>query len=181
MGVAEQAAAFVASLEKTARKGKANGYCPLGADSKVPAENLPVAGDAGWVVGEYKAVDPSVTMPAGWYAADGETHNGFATLNLNGGKFVKGGTAAGAGGASTHQHDAVSAGTPEGTVAQIEATQDVGLAQPNLTAPSQTYAANTHTHPAPTFSGSALGTHQHASASSEPPYLVLKWWCYCGE
>lgn len=168
------------TAQQVAERGAASGYCPLDADAKVPAGNLPESVGAGWVIGEYKAMDPSVTeMPAGWYAADGAEHNGFTPLNLNAGKFVKGGTEAGSGGGATHQHDAISAGTPAGSVSAIAQTEDVGTpAGAGGTMP--TYAAQTHTHPAPTFSGSALGTHQHAAASSEPAYVVLKWWCYCG-
>ena len=65
-----------------------------------------------------------------------------------------------------HQHDAVSAGTPSGTVgsiiASLTATLRNGTAIGNV-------AAATHTHPAPTFTGNALATHQHAAISAGTP------------
>jgi len=106
---------------------------------------------------------------------------------------------------ATHQHDAVSAGTPAGTVSQPTFTGTQGTTSANSGAAvkvgtsSSNASPTAHTHtltPAgtvsqPTFSGSALGTHQHAAASAGTPsgtntpgaatsvvqpYLVVNFW-----
>ena len=97
-------------------------------------------------------------------------------------------TAEETGGAKTHTHaagtlatSADTAGTPAGTVAAIDATADAG-AQASLGL-GAVFAFNSHTLPAPTFTGSALGGHGHtvasgatASGSSLPPYITAYLW-----
>lgn len=66
---------------------------------------------------------------------------------------------------------AVSAGTPAGTVSPITAT--ALAADLVLTGATFKVADNAHTHPAPTFTGSALATHSHTQgtlANSAPTF-----------
>jgi len=89
---------------------------------------------------------------------------------------------------ATHQHDAITAGTPAGTISAISATQTSAGKKGTSTAE---LATNVHTHPAPTFMGTAMGTHQHAAISAGTPsgtntagsatsvvqpYLVVRFW-----
>jgi hypothetical protein len=67
---------------------------------------------------------------------------------------------------ATHQHDAITAGTPAGTVAAISASQTSAV---KIGTSASSAAASGHTHPAPTFTGTALGTHQHAAITAGTP------------
>ena len=105
--------------------------------------------------------------PAGTVAAP--TFTGSAATST----AVSGGTPAGTNSAptftgsalGTHNHTisgstaAITAGTPSGTVGAIAATATAALT--SAAAAGQNTANNTHTHPAPTFTGNALGTHLH--------------------
>lgn len=57
----------------------------------------------------------------------------------------------------------VSAGTPAGTVSTIAATGDAGV---KIGTSGVSGAALTHTHPAPTFTGSGMATHQHSTTAT---------------
>jgi hypothetical protein len=181
MTVYEQAnakSAAISTAQQEAEKGQANGYCPLGADAKVPAANLPAGSGGGYIVGEVRWFVTAASIPAGGYLCDGTEHNGVTTPNLIG-KYVRSASSAGGtGGSATHQHAAISAGTPAGAVSTIAATSTPGI---NATvSPGSGFAAQTHDHPAPTFTGSALDSHQHAAANGEPPYYELMPYEYCG-
>lgn len=67
---------------------------------------------------------------------------------------------------ASHQHDAISAGTPAGTISAISATATGAV---KIGTSTSSAAANSHTHPAPTFTGTPLGTHQHAAISAGTP------------
>ncbi|HUU82603.1 MAG TPA: hypothetical protein VM243_03770 [Phycisphaerae bacterium] len=137
-----------------------------------------------WIIGEYRLFDARAEIPAGWYFADGGIYNGHVTDDWRD-KVVRGSDTeaniGAAGGSDSHQHAAVSAGTPSGSVGAIVASEDT----PEPVDPAGglepvQVAASGHGHPAPAFSGSPLATHQHASASSLPAYRKAGWYCYCG-
>jgi hypothetical protein len=67
---------------------------------------------------------------------------------------------------ATHQHAAITAGTPAGTVAAIDAS---GTAAVKIGTGAANAAAKAHTHSAPAFTGSALGAHQHAAITAGTP------------
>ena len=67
---------------------------------------------------------------------------------------------------ATHQHNAITAGTPAGTISAISATETSAGKKGTSTAE---LATNAHTHPAPTFTGDALATHQHAAITAGTP------------
>jgi len=129
-----------------------------------------------WLLGELKAMPPAVvTMPDGWYMADGGLHNSYQTIDMVG-YYAKGGMTAATGGALTHQHPAMTAGTPAGTVGAIAA-----VSIPEQKGLSGSGASGIdHAHPAPSFTGSELPAHQHDAGSSEPPHQAVKWWQFCG-
>jgi hypothetical protein len=169
---------LIDTAQQLSARGQANGYCPLGADAKVPSAYLPAGGGADYIVGEVRWFATSANIPAGWYLCDGEAHNGITTPNLIGKYLKSASTAGGTGGSATHQHAAASAGTPAGTVGTIPATEGLGIGA--TASPGASYAAQEHTHPAPSFTGSALATHQHDAANGEPPYYELMPYEYCG-
>jgi hypothetical protein len=67
---------------------------------------------------------------------------------------------------ANHQHNAISAGTPSGTVGSIAGTQTAAV---KVGTSGANAAAQTHTHAAPSFTGDALATHQHATISAGTP------------
>lgn len=71
------------------------------------------------------------------------------------------------GGAKTHQHAAISAGTPTGSVPD-HATQ---VTAAGAGAPVTYVSSKGHT-----FSGSPMASHQHAAASNVMPYFVVYMW-----
>lgn len=60
---------------------------------------------------------------------------------------------------------AVSAGTPAGTVGAIAATATAAIVS-SVAGSGNNLANNSHTHPAPTFTGSALASHSHGLTGS---------------
>lgn len=66
----------------------------------------------------------------------------------------------------THQHAAITAGTPAGTNGTVAASLTGCLGSSSL---GTTYAACAHTHPGPTFTGTQMGTHQHAAITAGTP------------
>jgi len=180
---AQQAAALKVKIDGAQQKSeraKVNGYCDLDGTGKVPAARLPSGGGGGdgYIVGEVRWFATSANIPAGWYLCDGSAHNGTTTPNLIGKYLKSAASAGGAGGSATHQHAAISAGTPAGTVGGIAATQDIGIGA--AAGPGSGFATNAHTHLAPSFAGDALAPHQHAAANGEPPYYELMPYEYCG-
>ena len=176
---AQQAAALKAKIDgaqQKVEKAKANGYCDLDGTGKVPVARIPVGGGGGeaFPIGSvFLAVvdtNPGTLLGYGtWSAiAAGKVLVGLASGDPD---FD---TVEETGGAKAHQHDSLSAGTPSGSVSGIAATGGVGLGA--TASPGSAYAAQTHTHPAPSFSGDALGSHQHAAASNLPPYFVVYAW-----
>jgi len=135
----------------------------------------------GFIVGEYRLFDARAVVPAGWYFADGGTYNGHVTDDWRN-KVLRGSDTEAnigdTGGADSHQHAAVSAGTPSGSVGSVAATSTPGInASVSI---GNGFAAQTHDHPAPSFTGAALATHQHAAADNIPAYRKAGWYCYCG-
>lgn len=61
-----------------------------------------------------------------------------------------------------------SAGTPAGTISAISASATAALT--TAASSGQSTANNSHTHPAPTFTGSAMSTHSHSV-----PAEVISW------
>jgi len=175
---AQQAAALKAKIDgaqQRSERGQASGYCDLGADGKVPAARLPAgsAGEAFPIGSVFLAVvstNPATLLGYGTWAAIAA---GKVLVGLDAGD-VDFDTAEETGGAKTHQHDGLSAGTPSGSVGGIAATGGVGLGA--TASPGASYAAQTHTHPAPSFAGNALASHQHSAASNLPPYFVVYVW-----
>jgi len=89
---------------------------------------------------------------------------------------------------ASHQHAAISAGTPAGTNGTVAAS---GSAVVKVGTSTSSAAASGHTHSGPTFTGSPMATHQHdgitagtpsgtntpgAATSVVQPYLVVYMW-----
>ncbi len=98
---------------------------------------------------------------------------GVAKTNITGALTQSGGsinyTPAGtnsttSGGTPAGTNSSDSAGTPAGTVSAIAATATA--TQATLSAVGQNTADQVHTHPAPTFTGDALGNHAHTFTGS---------------
>lgn len=108
------------------------------------------------------------SIPTGWALCDG----GGGRPDLRD-KFIKGWAAGvdpgGTGGAATHTHAAHSY-TPAGTNAAIAASATAG-ALLTISAGSDV-AVETHTHPAPAFTGTPASL-THDTPNSEPPYYKL--------
>lgn len=106
-------------------------------------------------------------IPAGWALCDGA--NGTPDLRD---RFVKGAAAGqdpgATGGALTHTH-ADHNYTPTGTVAGIAGTA-TGAVKVGTSASNA--AAQTHTHPAPAFTGTPAPL-AHDAPNHEPPYFKL--------
>ena len=96
--------------------------------------------------------------------ADGTTTN-VTVPNVTTPAYLKGGITAAAVAAASGLTTSVSGGTPAGTVSAIAATATAPLT--TLNAVGQDTADNAHTHPAPTFTGSALAGHDHGPNSLE--------------
>lgn len=178
---AQQATALrtkIDGAQQRSERAAVSGYCDLDSTGKVPAARLPAGAVGGYIVGEVRWFATSASIPAGWYLCDGNAHNGVTTPNLIGKYLKSAATAGGTGGTSTHQHDEITAGTPTGSVGAIAQTQTPG--QGSTGTPGTSFAAKNHTHSAPSFTGDALGTHQHAAANGEPPYYELMPYEYCG-
>jgi|SRR6266850_1937841 len=107
------------------------------------------------------------SIPTGWALCDG----GGGRPDLRS-KFVKGAAAAVdpgvTGGAATHTH-ASHSHTPAGTVSAVSATATAGV---SIGALGTTAADNTHTHPAPTFTGTPA-TLTHDTVNSEPAFYSV--------
>ena len=131
------------------------------------------------------------SIPAGWALCNGtlgtpdlrdrfivgarQDNAGVANTNITGALTQSGGsinyTPAGT-------NSTTSGGTPAGTVAAIAATGDAATTVDNdLAASTVGVAAQTHTHPAPAFTGSALAVHGHTftgtAATIVMPYYTL--------
>jgi hypothetical protein len=131
-------------------------------------------GDTGaagpYIIGEVRWFATAANIPAGWYLCDGSAHNGVTTPNLIG-KYLKSAAAAGgAGGASTHQHDGISAGTSAGSISAHAKASGTDF-------PTAGALGKYGDH---TFSGGLMPVHQHAAAGNEPPYYELMPYEYCG-
>ncbi len=70
---------------------------------------------------------------------------------------------------AAHQHAAITAGTPAGTVAAIGATATTAV---KIGTAGATGAAQTHTHAAPAFTGSALATPSSCARAKRFPSTV---------
>jgi microcystin-dependent protein len=133
------------------------------------------------------------------FAALGTTYgvgNGSTTFNLPNfsGKVPRGNTRTSSGGSDTHQHSAVSAGTPSGSVGvsvsvssagsgvSVQSASSTGLAavasgQGTIGTHGHGVTDSGHSHSAGgsgSFSGSAMAAHQHDSQSNVPAYVGLK-------
>ncbi len=132
------------------------------------------------------------TIPAGWALCNGtlgtpdlrdrfvvgarQDDAGVAKTNITGALTQSGGsinyTPAGtnsttSGGTPAGTNSSDSAGTPAGTVAAIAATATGATTVDNdLVLSTVGVAAQAHTHAAPVFTGSALGTHTHTLTGS---------------
>lgn len=119
-------------------------------------------------------------IPAGWALCDGAS--GRPDLRS---KFIKGTAAAenpgGTGGSATHTHpDHPALSHSGGAVGSIAATAAAAV---KIGTSGATGAANTHTHPAPSFTPPDQHAAQsHTAANSEPAYYKLayitkpEWW-----
>lgn len=106
---------------------------------------------AGKVLVSYAAADPD-----------------FGTVEGTGGAKTVASSAQTFAGSSmaTHQHNAVSAGTPAGTIGNTGAGAQTSQVASGTTT---VVSATAHTHTGGTFTGTAMGTHQHNALSAGTP------------
>jgi hypothetical protein len=152
---------FEATFEKVANKGAANGYAPLGADSKVPSANLPSSTGGfefpiGAVYLEVTGVNPATTFGYGTWAqiAQGQFLAGQKASDTDFDTVLE------TGGAKTHTH--------------------AGHSNHSVTQPSDHTGVINHTHPItdsghahvtqyyPTTTGGSSGFTRDASMSGTP-------------
>lgn len=97
--------------------------------------------------------------------SDGTTTN-VALFDLTTPAYLKGGLGSSAPAAASGLTTSVSAGTPAGTNAEIAATL-TGAVQRRNDAPTSDTTEQSHTHPAPTFTGNQLAGHDHGPNTLE--------------